>query len=63
MKENIKMLHSQRTIWKSHGIIFIFFVNDRKNVDVKYFQTMRCIFFLIVIQFWFVTLKLKQRKV
>jgi hypothetical protein len=44
MKINIKKLHVQRTMWKSHGIICLhcvfFRVNDNKDVDVKCSQTM-----------------------
>ncbi len=47
MKMNIKILHVQRIMWKSHGIIclcYVFFcVNDNKDVDVKCPQTMTCI--------------------
>jgi hypothetical protein len=43
-KMNIKNLHVQRRMWKSHGIIclcYVFFrVNDNKDVDMKYTQTM-----------------------
>ncbi len=47
MKENIKRLHVQRTIWKSNGrnsLCWVFCVNDNKDVDVKCFQNMRFIF-------------------
>jgi len=47
MKMNIKRLHVQRIMWKSHGIICLccvfFCVNDNKDVDVKCPQTMTCI--------------------
>jgi hypothetical protein len=37
MKENIRRLHAQRTIWKSNSknIYVIIFVNNSKYVDVK----------------------------
>ncbi len=45
MKENIRKLHTQKTIWKSHGknsICLVFFcVNDNKYVDLKCFQTIK----------------------
>ncbi len=47
MKENIRKLQVERTMWKSNSInllrrVFLC-VNDNKDVDVKCQQTMRCI--------------------
>ncbi len=46
MKEKIRKLHVEKTMWKSHGRNFlyqVFLVNHKKNADVKCPQTMRCI--------------------
>jgi hypothetical protein len=66
MKENIRKLQVQRTMWKSHNInslCWVFLcVNDNKDVDVNAHKPWD-VFFVTIVQFCFVTLKPKQGKV
>jgi hypothetical protein len=57
MKENIKKIHVQRILY-----VGFFCVNDNKDVDMNAHKP-RDVLFVMVTQFYFVTLKLKQEKV